>query len=128
MDTIHNTFNEYVVSRDLDPAIRAAVATARKTLRHYYSVTNMSEPHVIAMSTFLPFCVGLKLRKSLPVLHPRRKLHYFEKQGRRRDWIAKAELVLRDKFERSYAELVVEDKEIGVDKDSKGKVSLVFLI
>jgi hypothetical protein len=47
----------------------------------------------------------------LLVLHPRHKLDYFKKAGWKAEWITAARQIVRDEFERSYADSPVADAD-----------------
>lgn len=52
MDHIDNVFTTGIIkTHELDPAIRAALHLAKKTLNRYYSLTDRSETYRIAMGT-----------------------------------------------------------------------------
>ena len=54
MDHIDSTFTNGIVDSELlDPAIRAALGLAKRTLNRYYSLTDLSETYRIAMGSFL---------------------------------------------------------------------------
>jgi hypothetical protein len=53
IDLIDERFASYTVDMKLSPAIRAAVATAKRTLNRYYEKTDQSEVYRIAMGASL---------------------------------------------------------------------------
>lgn len=53
MDHIDTVFTNGIINtRTLNPAIRAALGVAKRTLNKYYSLTDSSETYRIAMGTF----------------------------------------------------------------------------
>jgi hypothetical protein len=62
MDHIDTTFTNGILNADvLEPAIRAALKLAKKTLNRYYSLTDASETYRVAMgelSSILPSCIN----------------------------------------------------------------------
>jgi hypothetical protein len=53
MDHIDTVFTNGIINtRTLNPAIRAALGIAKRTLNKYYSLTDSSETYRIAMGTF----------------------------------------------------------------------------
>jgi hypothetical protein len=101
MDHIDHILTTHSIDNKYQPAIRAALGLAKKTLNRYYNLTDDSEVYRIAMSTFLftqiPACWPFVI-----VLHPRHKLAYFKKAGWPQEWIDTAEQILRDEFNHSY--------------------------
>ncbi|KAG1765575.1 hypothetical protein EDD22DRAFT_766221, partial [Suillus occidentalis] len=86
MDHIDQVFTNCILKKELlEPAIRAALGLAKRTLNRYYSLTDKSEVYRIAM-----------------VLHPRHKLSYFRSAGWEPQWIETAEQLVRSEFKRSY--------------------------
>ncbi|KAG2030878.1 hypothetical protein BDR03DRAFT_811169, partial [Suillus americanus] len=78
MDHIDSVFTNGIIKRDtLEPAIRAALSLAKRTLNRYYSLTNSSKVYRIAM-----------------VLHPHHKLSYFKSTGWEEEWIETAETLV----------------------------------
>ncbi|KAF8232401.1 hypothetical protein L208DRAFT_1272385, partial [Tricholoma matsutake] len=63
-------------------AINASLGLGKRTLNHYYLLTDSSEVYHIAM-----------------VLHPHHKLKYFEKANWEQDWIDTAWELVCDRFE-----------------------------
>jgi hypothetical protein len=57
MDHLDTMFTNGIINaQTLDPAIRAALRLAKKTLNRYYSLTDMSETYRIAMGMYyVPF-------------------------------------------------------------------------
>ncbi|KAG0708537.1 hypothetical protein DFH29DRAFT_794768, partial [Suillus ampliporus] len=52
MDMIDRKLTTDSIMRTYEPAIRASLGLAKKTLNHYYSMTDWSEVYQIAMGTF----------------------------------------------------------------------------
>ncbi|KIM52113.1 hypothetical protein SCLCIDRAFT_40861, partial [Scleroderma citrinum Foug A] len=87
MDYIDEVFTNSALKKEvLHPAIRAAIGLGKRTLNHYYSLTDSSELYRIAM-----------------VLHPRHKLEYFKLAGWKPPWIATAHKLVNDRYDESYA-------------------------
>ena len=107
MDT---EFTNHIHNNKFDPAIRASLTIAKKTLNRYYSLTDASETYCIAMSEYLSLNYVL-YQTLILVLHPRRKLYYFKKAGWEAEWIRNSEGILRDEFDRSYLDLAVDDAD-----------------
>jgi len=105
MDYIDTTFTTGLLKKEqLDPAIRAAVGLAKRTLNRYYSLTDASELYRIAMGTYThpsaaPSPVDLV---SPTVLHPRYKLEYFKQAGWTPEWVATAQNLVSNTFNTSY--------------------------
>ncbi|KAG1760279.1 hypothetical protein EDD22DRAFT_761708, partial [Suillus occidentalis] len=85
MDMINRKLTTDSITCTYEPAIRASLGLAKKTLNRYYSMTDWSEVYWIAM-----------------VLHPRHKLSYFKEAGWGAQWIQAAESIVHKEFERSY--------------------------
>jgi len=49
IDYINETFTNGTLDQTLDPAIKAAIGLAKKTLNRYYSLTDLSDLYCIAM-------------------------------------------------------------------------------
>jgi hypothetical protein len=105
MDHIDEVLATRGQDTSLQPAIRVALNTAKKTLNAYYNKTDQSDVYRIAMSMYTRTCISPTNSSSLTVLHPRHKLKYFERVGWKRAWIKTAEDLVRTKFEDSYASL-----------------------
>ncbi|KAG1871909.1 hypothetical protein C8R48DRAFT_574709, partial [Suillus tomentosus] len=73
MDMIDRKLTTDSITRTYEPAIRASLGLAKKTLNRYYSMTDWSEVYRIAM-----------------VLHPRHKLSYFKEAQWGAQWIQAA--------------------------------------
>ena len=60
MDYIDTTFTTGLLKKEqLDPAIRAAVGLAKRTLNRYYSLTDTSELYCIAMGMYIHLSMAL---------------------------------------------------------------------
>ncbi|KAG2133403.1 hypothetical protein BD769DRAFT_1303641, partial [Suillus cothurnatus] len=70
MDLIYKTLTSYSQNQKYCASIHAAVHLTKKTLNHYYELTDKSEVYHIAM-----------------VLHPQHKLSYFKNAGWTEEWI-----------------------------------------
>ncbi|KAA1479017.1 hypothetical protein DENSPDRAFT_751545, partial [Dentipellis sp. KUC8613] len=70
MDHIDQHFATEALNTKLNPAIRASISIAKRTLNRYYNLTDHSEVYRIAM-----------------ILHPRHKLEYFKHAKWEADWI-----------------------------------------
>ncbi|KAF8837800.1 hypothetical protein BDN67DRAFT_874335, partial [Paxillus ammoniavirescens] len=74
MDHIDSVLTDGILnSKVLNPAIRAALHLAKRTLNRYYSLTDTSETYRITM-----------------ILHPHHKLEYFKVAGWEKEWIQTA--------------------------------------
>ncbi|KIL65170.1 hypothetical protein M378DRAFT_77314 [Amanita muscaria Koide BX008] len=99
MDYIDEAFTNGILNKkELDPAIRAALGLAKKTLNRYYTLTDSSELYRIAMGMFYLF---------FNLLHPRHKLQYFKHAGWSDAWISTARELVRKAYERSYVDRVI---------------------
>ncbi|GLB43472.1 putative protein dimerization activity [Lyophyllum shimeji] len=101
MDRIDTLFTTALKPTENGPAMRAAIEMAKRTLNRYYSLTDGSEVYRIAM-----------------VLHPRHKLEYFERAGWKQDWIKTAHTLVRDVYNRSYANRDISKAKTGRDDES----------
>ncbi|KAF8161867.1 hypothetical protein BJ912DRAFT_865291 [Pholiota molesta] len=101
--TSHRSLRAYELSDDDWEIVEQLIGVLRKTLNRYYDMTDHSEVYRIAM-----------------VLHPRHKLEYFVKAKWEKEWIKTAEKIVRDEFNRSYAdrEIAEGDDGYGIRKDS----------
>ncbi|TFY74003.1 hypothetical protein EWM64_g10009 [Hericium alpestre] len=97
MDHIDQRLTSDSLDTKFHPAICASLNVAKRTLNHYYTMTDLSEVYRIAM-----------------VLHPRHKLTYFKNVKWEQEWIDTARDVVRDEFECSYA-----SREVEGDKDGQ---------
>lgn len=61
---------------------------------------------------------------SLTVLHPRHKLQYFRDANWDDEWIATATGIIRDEFERAYADLPIEEVEVAAPIVRRGVTCL----
>jgi len=65
-----------------NPAIQAAMRITKKTLNHYYLLTDASETYRIAMGeSSLFYDRSIAEHCLISVLHPRHKLAYFKSAG-----------------------------------------------
>ncbi|TRM60917.1 hypothetical protein BD626DRAFT_406757, partial [Schizophyllum amplum] len=85
MDELDQCVATMSIQPDIEPAIRAAAALAKRTLNRYYSLTDQADAYRISM-----------------VLHPRHKLEYFKNIGWSDAWIADAEAVTRSVYNDNY--------------------------
>ncbi|KAF5356677.1 hypothetical protein D9758_013731 [Tetrapyrgos nigripes] len=100
LDEIDRKFTEWALNTTLDPAIRAAVSLAKKTLNKYYGKFDYSEVYRVAM-----------------VLHPRHKLNYFKTAEWPESWKNMALEIVRDVYERDYkSKMTVENDAMDVDE------------
>ncbi|KAI0040527.1 hypothetical protein FA95DRAFT_1502731 [Auriscalpium vulgare] len=104
MDHIDKVFSTQSLNKSFDPAIRASLGIAKRTLNKYYNMTDWSEVYRMAM-----------------VLHPRHKLEYFKAANWDATWIQAAEAIVQEEYERSYAQ--PQDNES--DSESVQEVPLV---
>ncbi|KAF5332362.1 hypothetical protein D9758_016948 [Tetrapyrgos nigripes] len=93
------------LNNQLDPAIRAAVSLAKKTLNKYYGKFDYSKVYRIVM-----------------VLHPRHKLNYFKTAEWPTSWVDAAKEIVREVYERDYKGRRVEG-EMEIDKPSSPVLS-----
>ncbi|KAG1766568.1 hypothetical protein EDD22DRAFT_733592, partial [Suillus occidentalis] len=71
MGHIDHVFTSAIIKKEhLDPAIYAGLRLAKRTLNHYYLLTD----------TFKAYCIAM-------VLHPHHKLAYFRSAGWPQEWI-----------------------------------------
>ena len=95
-----------------NPAIQAAMWIAKKTLNHYYSLTDASETYRIAMGGTSFVLWSLNYSPCLvSVLHPRHKLAYFKSAGWTDNWIKTAEKLVRNRFKRDYPTNDIEQEK-----------------
>ena len=100
------------LSQDLkfSPAIRASLALGKTHMNKYYNMTYHSEVYRIVMSKFSFLSNHLShLRFYWTVLHPRHKLQYFRNANWSEEWIATATSIVREEFERAYADLMIDE-------------------
>ncbi|KAG1840505.1 hypothetical protein DFJ58DRAFT_667157, partial [Suillus subalutaceus] len=88
MDHIDKSLTTHSFDKNLNSAIRAALAMGKKTLDRYYSLTDSSQTYHIAM-----------------VLHLRHKLSYFKTAGWEAEWIQTASDLVRHEFDFAYADM-----------------------
>ncbi|TFY61175.1 hypothetical protein EVG20_g7153 [Dentipellis fragilis] len=106
MDHIDQHFATETLNTKLNPAIHASISIAKRTLNHYYNLTDSSEVYRIAM-----------------ILHPRHKLEYFKHANWEADWIDTAREIVRDEFDRSYASVAIPDNEAADDAESSAETT-----
>jgi hypothetical protein len=102
IDFINDKLTAHAHDWTLSPAIKASLELGKKTLNHYYLLTDSLEAYCIAMGTWLPFLVASHFNVCQSVLHLRHKLSYFKLAGWEQDWIETAKELVCDTFERSY--------------------------
>ena len=106
IDYIDETFTTGMLSNTvLNPAIKAAIKQAKKTLNRYYEWTDASSLYCIAMgirSICIHWTVQLLTHPSI-VLHLHYKLEYFKLAGWEEEWITTACKLTQDVFNMSYA-------------------------
>ncbi|GLB43827.1 hypothetical protein LshimejAT787_1500110 [Lyophyllum shimeji] len=107
IDRIDTLFTTALKPTENVPAMRAAIKMAKRTLNRYYSLTDGSEVYRIAM-----------------VLHPRHKLEYFERAGWKQDWIKMAHTLVRDVYDRSYANRDISKAKTGRDDESSSDANV----
>ena len=105
MDHVDEQLTLFSRDRKYHPSIRAAVLLAKKTLNHYYGLTDSSEVYRIAMGMLLFILIISDLTSSITVLHPRHKLTYFKNAGWELEWINTAETLVCEEFECSYSSI-----------------------
>ncbi|KZV90025.1 hypothetical protein EXIGLDRAFT_597949, partial [Exidia glandulosa HHB12029] len=69
MDHIDGVLSTQSITMSFNPAIRASLVLAKRTLNRYYSATDWSDVYRIAMGMF---------RHTISLLHPQFKLDYFK--------------------------------------------------
>ncbi|KAL1690455.1 hypothetical protein GGG16DRAFT_55641 [Schizophyllum commune] len=92
MDQLDEQLTTITLNTALEPAIRAAANLAKQTLNCYYSLTDQADAYRVSM-----------------VLHPRRKLEYFETAGWTKEWILAAEALTRDIYTTRYLSREVQN-------------------
>ncbi|TFK78831.1 hypothetical protein K466DRAFT_506651, partial [Polyporus arcularius HHB13444] len=102
IDHIDNKLTDGARDPKLDPAIRKAIGLAKRTLNRYYKATDMSATYCIAM-----------------LLHPRHKMHYFEKAGWPKHWIEDAVEMLREEYNKKYRHLATTSVGPATDKEEE---------
>lgn len=96
----------------ISKAIRAALTLGKQTLNRYYNKTDHSDVYRIAMSGFIILLFIYFIQVSGTVLHPRHKLHYFEKAGWEESWIKTSREIVRTEFDQTYAFMDVEEHTV----------------
>jgi hypothetical protein len=105
MDHIDQTLASQSVNHNYNAPIHAVLSMGKKTLNHYYTLTDSSELYRIAMSMSTLFHAGTIIHYNPPVLHPRHKMSYFHKSSWEPAWIATAHEIIRAEFDHSYPTL-----------------------
>jgi hypothetical protein len=104
MDIIDDHLATAATNDDYPLALKAALAVSKKTLNRYYNKTDDAEVFRIAMGIFIVSCYCFHIINFfLSVLHPGRKLEYFEEAGWTKDWIDTARDIVVTEYKRSYA-------------------------
>ncbi|KAI5822049.1 hypothetical protein K523DRAFT_288519, partial [Schizophyllum commune Tattone D] len=88
MDQLDEQLTTITLNTALEPAIRPAANLAKQTLNRYYLLTDQADAYRVSMGS--------------QVLHPRRKLEYFETAGWTKEWILAAEALTRDIYTTRY--------------------------
>jgi hypothetical protein len=126
MDHIDEHLATAATNRIYPLAIKAAIAIGKKTLNRYCNQTDHSEIYRIAMGmSFYYYLIYFSYR--LQVLHPRHKLKYFENAGWEKEWIERAEEIVREEFDKSYGSLDASWADVAV-QSSKSKVCALILL
>lgn len=124
MDHIDEHLATSATNRVYALAIKAALAIGKRTLNRYYNQTDHSNVFRIAMGMyFIILLICYSFSYTLVVLHPRHKLEYFRNAGWEKDWVDKAEKIVRDEFDQSYGSL---DASWAV-QGSKSKVRRAYI-
>ena len=122
MDYIDKVFTNGALKKEvLHPAIRAVIGLGKRTLNHYYSLTDSSELYRIAMGKQLTVINVYTYSHSFSiVLHPCHKLEYFKLAGWKPPWIATARKLVNDRYDKSYAAYhTSEDSDGQADIDTE---------
>ena len=122
MDYIDKVFTNGALKKEvLHPAIRAVIGLGKRTLNHYYSLTDSSELYRIAMGKQLTVINVYTYSHSFSiVLHPCHKLEYFKLAGWKPPWIATACKLVNDRYDKSYAAYhTSEDSDGQADIDTE---------
>ncbi|KAI0702183.1 hypothetical protein C8Q76DRAFT_601413, partial [Earliella scabrosa] len=82
MDHIDTTLTNDCQNERLDPAIHKSIGLAKKTLNHYYALSDTSTTYRISHS-----------------LDPRYKLRYYEDTGWSQDWIDNVRGMMREEYD-----------------------------
>ncbi|KZV99872.1 hypothetical protein EXIGLDRAFT_582092, partial [Exidia glandulosa HHB12029] len=85
MDHIDRVLSTQSLTTSFNPAIRASLMLAKRTLNRYYSATDWSDVYRIAM-----------------VLHPQFKLDYFKRMKWPQNWIDTALDITRSTYQENY--------------------------
>ena len=122
MDYIDKVFTNGALKKEvLHPAICAVIGLGKRTLNHYYSLTDSSELYRIAMGKQLTVInVNTYSHSFSIVLHPCHKLEYFKLAGWKPPWIATARKLVNDRYDKSYAAYhTSEDSDGQADIDTE---------
>ena len=114
MDYIDQQLTNSALNPKYSKSIKTAISLGKRTLNRYYDMTDHSEIYQIAMGKFY-FINSLSYvshHDPSTSLTPRHKLNYFKKAGWNEEWITAARQIVRDEFERSYAEPLADADEI----------------
>jgi hypothetical protein len=127
MDHIDMVFtNACLPTSKFNPAVRAAIKIAKKTLNRYYSLTDASELFRITMGKLsISPRVAIIISFVYQVLHPRYKLGYFKAAGWTQEWIDTAEDLVRNQFDLKYTSQYSDDDDAGKDKQSNTTMVVV---
>src|SRR5216683_2083332 len=121
MDLIDEVLTTNTVNHHYTPSIHLALGIAKKTLNHYYELTDGSEVYHIAIGE-LNFSFKCLLYLTRPsVLHPHHKLQYFKTTGWQNDWIQTAKTLVYDEFECSYAS-TNDNNDSNLDETDKADI------
>jgi hypothetical protein len=118
MDEIERRFKSMAADTKYNPAVRYALRLATATLNKYYSLTDSSEAYRIAMGESLIFLTVHLAEQTQSVLHPRHKLEYFKTQNWEADWIATAQELVREEYNRTYAQ---DDQPVEQSSDQEAR-------
>ena len=102
MDHIDKKLSTYSNDKKYLPSICSTVTLAKKTLDHYYSLTDYSEVYRIAMGRCYNQLHFNETNFTLLVLHPHHKLMYFKAADWPDEWINTAKDLVTTEFERTY--------------------------
>jgi hypothetical protein len=106
MDHINEVLTSQCINTSYYAPVCAALAMGKKTLNHYYNLTDSSKVYHIAMGSSHPCFLFYNHFTLFTVLHPCHKLSYFTKAGWEiswMTWIIAAQEIVRAEFDRTYA-------------------------
>jgi hypothetical protein len=122
MDYIDQQLTDSALDPKYSKSIKTAITLGKRTLNRYYNITDHSEIYRITMGKFHSvICLLIYLIIIYLVLHLRHKLDYFKKAGWKEEWITAARQIVRNEFERSYAEPLA-----GADNEDKPIVCIIL--